>query len=180
MKQQKLIAPKKLIVVLFACFLSATSVFAHSTNQIVFNKKSAFFNDKKLSKQELADILMSEPASAAEYQKAKSNSTIAAVPLILGTGLCLVGAVISLTSSVDDANSISKGSLETTDPAKYMTPILAGAGLVLIGIPFALSSNKHMKKSVMLYNSSRTTGFIDKVQLDFGFTQNGVGVVCRF
>jgi len=148
--------------------------------QIVLKKKSAYLNDKKLTRNELKDLLLSDPKSAIEYNKAKENATIGMVPIILGTGLALYGSIVSLSSSVSDANSISNGKIETTDPSKYTTPIIAGCGLVLIGIPFIIASNNHIKKSINLYNSKQTTGYNGNQMLELGLTQNGIGLVYKF
>lgn len=159
---------------------SSLNLALQNDAQIVLKKKSAYLNDKNLTRNELKDLLLSDPKSAIEYNKAKENATVGMVPMILGTGLALYGSIVSLSSSVSDANSISSGKIETTDPPKYMTPIIAGCGLVLIGIPFIIASNSHIKKSINLYNSKQTTGYNSNQKLELGLTQNGVGLVYRF
>lgn len=129
---------------MLACFLSATSVFVQK--QIILKRRNAFLNDKKLSKQELAEILMSDLESSVDYLKAKSNGIIGAVPILTCTTLCILGSFKLLMSSLEDAKTTSSGSLETTYPAKGIIPILAGVGLVLVGLPFAISLKQTYEK----------------------------------
>jgi hypothetical protein len=158
-------------------------VVASQTNeQIELKKKRYYQNDKKLTNKDLKSILLSDPESAVEYEIAKKNSTIAAVPATIGAALCLYGAAVSLKQSVDESNAISDGNLYyQSDQSKFVTPILVGAGLVVVAIPFMISSNNHLKKSVTIYNSKKSsTGYRDEMKLDFGITQTGVGVTYHF
>jgi hypothetical protein len=170
---------KKLFVltIIFA-FVSSFSGFSQTGNQIELKKKRYYQNDKKLTSKDIKSILLSDPESAVEYQLAKKNSTIAAVPMLAGAGLCLYGSFASLKSSIDQTNAINNG--EYYEEKSYLGPVLLGAGLVVVGLPFALSSNKHLKKSIDIYNKNQTTGYSDIQKLEFGLTQNGVGVVYRF
>jgi hypothetical protein len=147
---------------------------------IVIKKKHVYQNDRELSRMELKSLLLSIPESAIQYNKAKSNATIALVPMTIGSVLALYGSIVSLSSSIDDANSISNGNMQTTDPSKYTTPILAGCGLVLIGIPFIIASNSQIKKSISIYNSKITTGYNSTRKLELDLTSNGVGLVYKF
>lgn len=170
---------KKLIflTIIFA-FVSSFSGFSQTGNQIELKKKRYYQNDKKLNSKEIKSILLSDPESAVEYQLAKKNSTIAAVPMLVGAGLCLYGSFASLKSSIDQTNAINNG--EYYEEKSYLAPVAIGAGLVLVGLPFVLSSNKHLKKSIDIYNKNQNTGYRDIQKLEFGLTQNGVGVVYRF
>ncbi len=174
---------KKLIflTVIFA-FVSSFSGFSQTGNQIELKKKRYYQNDKKLTNKDLQSILLSNPESAVEYKLAKKNSTIGAIPALTGTALVLYGTVIMLKQSIDESNAISDGDLYyQSDQSKFVTPILIGAGLAVVAIPFALVSNKHLKKSITIYNSNKTlTSYRDEMKLDFGLTQNGVGIVYRF
>ena len=113
---------------------------------------------------------------------AKKNGTIAAVPAGIGAALCLYGTVVALKQSADESDAIANGDLYyESDQSKFVTPILVGAGLIVVAMPFMISSNKHLKKSVTIYNSKKTsTGYRDEMKLDFGFTQNGIGVTYHF
>ena len=167
------------VIIAFVCSFSGLS---QTSNQIVLNKKRYYQGDKKLTNKELKSILLSDPESAVEYKIAQKNSTIGAVPAIAGTVLVLYGTGVMLKQSIDESNAISNGELYyQSDQSKFMTPILIGCVLGLSSIPFALASNKHLKKSVTIYNSKKSlTGYRDEMKLDFGFTQNGVGVTYHF
>jgi hypothetical protein len=169
---------KKVILFSMLCVFSAMSVLAQSNEQLVLKKKHYYQNDKKLNSKDIKSILLSDPESAVEYQIAKKNSTIAAVPMLAGTALCLYGSFASLKSSIDQTNALNNG--EYYEEKSYVAPVLLGAGLVLVGIPFVLSSNKHLKKSITIYNKNQTTGFHNIQKLEFGLTQNGIGVTYHF
>jgi hypothetical protein len=164
------------------CLFGTLAGFSQTSNQIELKKKRYYQNDKKLTSKDLKSILSSNPESAVEYQIAKKNGTIAAVPAGIGSALCLYGAAVSLKQSVDESNAISNGDLYyESDQSKFVTPILIGAGLVVVAIPFMISSNKHLKKSISIYNSKKSsTGYRDEIKLDFGLTQNGIGVTYHF
>jgi hypothetical protein len=163
------------VIFAFACSFSVSS---QTNEQIVLNKKRYYQGDKKLTNKDLQSILLSNPESAVEYKIAKKNSTIAAVPMLAGAGLCLYGSFASLKSSIDQTNALNNG--EYYEVKSYVAPVLLGAGLVLVGIPFVLSSNKHLKKSITIYNKNQTTGYHNIQKLEFGLTQNGIGAVYRF
>ena len=173
---------KKIICFSVLLMIVATTLFAQTNEQIVIKKKRYYLGEKKLNNKELKSVLLSDPESAVEYNIAKKNSTIAAVPATIGAALCLYGSVVMLKQSIDESNAISEGDLYyESDQSKFVTPILIGAGLVVVAIPFMISSNNHLKKSVTIYNSKKTsTGYRDEMKLDFGFTQNGVGITYHF
>jgi hypothetical protein len=173
---------KKIILISMLCLFGTLTVSSQTNEQIELKKKRYYLNDKKLNNKELKGILMSNPESAAEYKIAQKNSTIGTVPAIAGSALVLYGTVVMLKQSVDESNAISNGDIYyESDPSKYVTPILIGCALGLSAIPFALASNKHLKKSVSIYNSKKSaTGYRNEMKLNFGLTQNGVGVTCHF
>lgn len=171
---------KTLFLILFTSLLCANLSFSQNSNEIVLLKKRYYQNEKKLTNNDLKSILLSNSESAAEYKIAKKNSTIAAVPMVAGTALCLLGSFSMLKSSIDETNAINNGDIYYEASTAYVAPVLLGAGLVLAGVPFALASNKHLKKSISIYNSNQATGYRDIQKLEFGLTQNGVGITYRF
>ena len=169
------------LTIIFA-FVSSFSGFSQTGNQIELKKKRYYQNDKKLKSKELKSILLSDPESAVEYKIAKKNSTIAAVPAGIGSLLCFYGVGVMLKQSADESNAISNGDIYyQSDQSKFVTPVLVGTGLIIVAVPFMISSNKHLKKSVSIYNSKKTsTGYRDEMKLNFGLTKNGVGITCSF
>jgi hypothetical protein len=58
-----------------------------------------------------------------------------------------------------------------------MTMIAVGCGLVIIAIPISIACKNKLKMAVDTYNSKfDRTGSIDKLDMRFGFTQNGIGL----
>jgi hypothetical protein len=59
------------------------------------------------------------------------------------------------------------------------TLIAAGAGVIGIGLSLALIGDSNVKKSVTMYNSRLSSNSVP-YQMNFGFTQTGVGLTMRF
>jgi hypothetical protein len=157
---------KKTILLSLMCTICMASIFAQTNDSIVIKKKQFYLNEKKLTINELKMALNSKPESAAEYKQYSSNMNTANVIVGAGTVLCLTGVVIMYLTPND-----------TSNPPKFVLPVLAGCGLVCVGIPFLLISNNHFKKSITLYNSKRSsTSFINESKLDIGLTQSGIGI----
>lgn len=57
-----------------------------------------------------------------------------------------------------------------------MTMIAVGCGLVLIAIPISIACKNKLKMAVDTYNEFKPTGSIDQVEMQLGFTQNGIGL----
>ena len=162
--------------------VAAPTAFTQNNDPIVLKKKRYYLNNKQLNNKELKGLLLSKQESAYEYKKASTNIAIGTAIIGAGTALCLYGTAVSLKQSVNESNAISDGNLYyQSDQSKFVTPILIGAGLVLVGIPFVLSSNQHLKKSITIYNSKQTaTGYRNELKLDIRLTQNGIGVTYHF
>jgi len=146
--------------------------------QILIKKKRYYLNDNQLNNKELKSLLLNDPASVDEYNIAKKNMTIGAVPMFAGMGLIFYGIIVMYSSSAEEADALENGG--TIDQSKWVVPILAGCGLVVAGLPFMVSSNKHMKKSVSNYNAKRTAGYYNNQKLELGITQNGLRMIYRF
>jgi len=117
---------KKLIflTIVFA-FVSSFSGFSQTGNQIELKKKRYYQNDKQLNNKELKAILKSEPESAAALKKSRN---------IVTTGYILDGATAAVLVAT----------------VGVLPAVLGG---VLVATPFIIVSNKHLKKSVEIYNS---------------------------
>jgi len=172
----------KYFIILLVTFLwCICSVIGQENIPITIKKKSFYQGDKKLTSKELKAVLMNTPESATEYKIANSKATIGLIPMVAGTGLCLYGAAVGLKQSIDENKAISDGNLYyKSDQSKYVTPVLVGACLVMAGIPFILSSQKHILKSIELYNANTKAKTGYNPRLEFGITQDGIGMVYRF
>ena len=111
-----------LISLLF--LFSAFAVTAQSNGQIVVKKGRYYVDDKQLNNKELKGLLTSNPESAALLKKSK---TIVTVGYVLD-GVTAAALVVSIG---------------------ILPAVLGG---VLVATPFILVSNKHLKKSIEVYN----------------------------
>jgi hypothetical protein len=162
------------LILLLTCFVG----LAQENSSIVLKKKAYYQNDKKLTSNDLKSILLSKPESAAEYKIAKNKSTIAMVPMTVGTVCVLYGTAVMLKQSADEANGISHGEVVTSDQSKFVVPCLLGACLVLSGIPFVIQSQKHLKKAIENYNLHSKTGY--RPVMNFSIRGNGVALTYKF
>ncbi len=54
-----------------------------------------------------------------------------------------------------------------------------GAGLIVISIPFSSAYNKHSKKAINLYNKGLKQIGFNHIDLKFGFSLTGIGIVLK-
>lgn len=153
-------------------------IFAQHDGSLIINRRFVYSNGKKLDKKEIKAILMSNQQSTAEYAKSHTNASIGSVALIAGSGFALYLGSISLGSSLNDVKNLNEGNMETSDGSNLIFPAVATLGFISIGAFLMLSSNKHLRKSIDIYNSGLLSTNID--QLEFGVTESGVGVVLKF
>jgi hypothetical protein len=173
---------KSLAIAVF-CFLCSFSSYSQSNNLIVKSKGGYMLNDKKLKGKDLKTLLKTYPESSAMLKKASTNYTIGYVFLIPGSLAVLTGAVMSFASTAKEASDVSNGntSTSTSGGASGLGPILVGGGLVLISVPFILTGNSQMKKSIKLYNSKQTTGQnINGIKVNLRPEPTGISIVCQF
>jgi uncharacterized membrane protein YkgB len=143
----------KLILISLLCVFCTATVLSQTNDQIIIKKGRYYVNDKQIKNKELKSLLKSEPESAAAFKKAKTFSTIGYI--------VMVPTIIVLV------------------PTTGALP--AALGGMLVATPFILISNKHMKKSIVIYNSKHgATGFRNELKLDVVLNQNDVGVSYNF
>lgn len=158
------------LLILLVCICTIATSFAQTNSPLVLKKKGVFQDEKLLKKKEIKNLLMQYPESAAEYNLAYGkNYKIGTGFVISGATVALIGGGIGLAQSAQGGGSWGP---------VYVAG--AGLGLVLIGAPFMFISNSHLKKSINIYNSKNTTGLSSQKQLEFGLTQNGVGITFHF
>ena len=94
-----------------------------------------------------------------------SGQTLGMVGIIFsGIGGGLIGWDLGMRLGGDDGNG---------------TVLAVGAVGIVVGLGFALIGDANVKKSVPLYNSKLNSNFVS-YQINFGFTQTGVGLSMRF
>jgi hypothetical protein len=98
-------------------------------SQILVKKGRYYVDDKPIKGKELKTLLKSDPESAVYYKKSKTFATV---------GYVLEVPAVLLIYSV----------------AGVIPGILGG---VLVATPFLIVSNKHMKKSIEIYNSKHSS-----------------------
>ena len=168
---------KKLILVSLICAFSTVVVLSQTTDQLVKEKRQYSLNNKKLNNKELKAILKSDQESAIVYKKAQTATTIGSVFAGVGTVVILIAAL----NPPAEKEGPLPGLVSDEEMNKHLVPVFIGAGIVLAGIPFLISGNMQLKKSITIYNSKHTvTGFRNELKLDIGISQNGVGLVYRF
>lgn len=171
---------KKAIAITLLCVFSVFTGFSQNNGQIVILKKKFYQDDKQLSKKELKYILKNDPGSAGMYRKSRTNLTIGAVLIGVGTASVLTGVLVRFASRVDEAEKINNGKSTSTNSSLGLIPTLVGAGLVIVSLPFEIIGNKQFKKSINLYNSKNKTSSSIQPRLDFGISPTNVSVSVRF
>ncbi len=168
---------KKLILfsVIFA-FLCSFSGLSQTNNQIVLNKKRYYQGDKMLNSKDLKTILISDTESGIAYKKAKTNTAIGGTLLGLGT-VVIIYAIA--TPPKEDEGSLP-GLISDEEMSKWLIPVYISGGCILASLPFLISGKKQFKKSISIYNSNQSTGYQSIQKLEFGLTQNGVGITYKF
>lgn len=161
---------KKSIFLLLCCF-SCSLIIGQNHGQFIQKKRHYYLNDKIVGNEKLVYILSTDSACIGSLNKSKMYSDI-------GSGFALVGGSLAIGSSLYLVLSSGQGHVSWTP----VTVSLIGLGFVLGSIPFAIISNTHLKKTIEIYNSKTSADInsINKIELNFGATSNGVGVVCRF
>jgi hypothetical protein len=171
---------KKIILLSIIWLVCVQAIFSQTNGPISIVKKKVYQNDTLLTRAELYSILKSEPASKETAEKAESSATTGTVLAGIGSGAALIYGVLIFSSSVKDANNVSNGNLNTTDPSKYSSLFYIAVGTVALSIPFLITSNKQLKKSVSLYNSKNATGFRQEQNINFRLSPAGFRLTYNF
>lgn len=114
-------------------------------------------DSERISKKEFVDLIYSDKESSALWDKSKKHMAYA-----WGSFGVQVGFLI--WQNIRRQNNESQ-----------TLPLVGGLSAALVTVGFAISSGKLKKKSILKYNKSKDTGFIN-----FGPTYNGMGMVYSF
>jgi len=173
---------KKIILLGIISFLISLTTSAQLSGPIIIEKKglkkSYMQNSKQLDAKQLASVLRSDQASARDLSIAKTNSIAAVSAIGAGTVFIGVGFVYTLKAAQATNDNDLAGSVDYSN--KSGGAMLIGAGFYVVSLPFLIMSNSHLKKSINLYNSSRQTGSIKKIDLNVGFIGNRATIQLRF
>jgi hypothetical protein len=166
-----------LTIAMFLFFIGAYSQQTDST--IVVKQKQFYQNDKQITKSELSKLLANNPASSTEYKKWMNN-------MYIGLGLELGGGALLLTATIKDLSATMKQNKDLNNGTFNEYPGASGGlylGAVvcsLAGLSFILYSNKHMRKSIELYNSSFSEAMKRPVKFEMMVKSNELGVRMTF
>lgn len=151
--------------------LSSSLIIGQNHGQFTLKKRHYYLNDKKVGNEKLVYILSTDSACIETLQKANLFSDI-------GGGFALLGGCMAIGSSFYLELSALGGHVSYAP----VTVSLIGLGFIFGSIPFLITSNSYLKSSIKIYNSkpSANINSINKIEMNFGATSNGVGVVCRF
>lgn len=146
------------------CIVSLQVSFAQTSGDPIEIQKNRFFqNGQRLAMPQLLEITKPNDAAYAEMKKAQTNSVVGAV--FGGVGGFLIGFPLGTAIGGGDPNWAMAG---------------IGAVVVAIGIPFSVSGTKHAKEGVSIYNEGlKSTSFM-RPEIEFGLTNNGLGLALRF
>jgi hypothetical protein len=175
---------KSFIITALLINIICLNLVAQITDSIIVGKigvsKTYRQNGQFLTHDQLSVVLKSKPESAIEYNKSESNGTIGAAfiaPVLLAGALdriCSWILVPALTDFSENDNNVSKYHHIENIAA------ISAIGLLAIGIPFIISSNSHLKKSIIRYNGIDKTARMNNISINIGFIGEGVGVRLRF
>jgi hypothetical protein len=171
---------KKILALSLILFVSFQVALSQSNGQIRIAKKKIYQNDTLLTRAELYSILKSEPASKETAEQAEASATAGSIFAGVGSAAALIYGVLILSSSAKDANNVSNGNLNATDPSKYNSLFYVAIGAAAVSLPFIISSNKQLKKSVSLYNSKNATGFRQEQNINFRLSPAGFRLTYNF
>jgi hypothetical protein len=170
---------------IFIGILSITLISCYSANlngQITMTKeglKKQYRHDGEvIDNKQLAILLKENPASASKYKTSQSLSIAGLSTIAVGTGFMGAGLYYSIKSAQASNENDLTGTTEYSD--KSGNCLLIGAGFYVLSLPFMLTSNSNLKKSIKLFNSSSNTSRINKLDLYVGVTDEGLGVGLKF
>lgn len=166
-----------LTIGMFLFLISAYSQIVDST--IVFKNRQFYQNEQKITKSELSKLLANNPAASTEYKKWMNN-------MYIGLGFELAGSALLLTATIKDLSATLKQKKDLDNGTFNEYPGASGGlylGAVvcsLAGLSFVLYSNKHMHKSIELYNSSFSEAMKRPVKFEMMVKSNELGVIMTF
>ena len=158
----------KKLFILFGLSLFICQANAQRNEPIEIINGRYYHSDIKIGYGTIKKIVEDVPAA---YQMVKSGrSRITWSYIIVGLGGGMLGSSLGTL--------MTQGSDAESDP---VTGIIVGVAFGAGGTLLAISGSKRVYKGVTIYNSSLDQGYIpDRVSVNFGVTQHGLGFTCRF
>lgn len=121
-------------------------------------------HDSKLSISQLVKTMESNEQAHKQIKSAQTNNTFATI--IGGAGGFMVGYPLGAALGGGDPNWTMAG---------------IGAGLIVVSIPLTQKFNKQAKAAVDTYNNDlQARSFLNKKEVNLGFSGNGLGLRLTF
>lgn len=130
----------------------------------IFGGYQFYQGNNRLKMSQLVRIMQPNEQAYKEIKAAQSTNTIASV--IGGIGGFMVGWTLG---------TVAGGG----EPIWAMAGV--GAGLIAVAIPISHKFNKQAKTAVNTFNGGlKTSSLLNKTELEFACTENGIGLVLKF
>jgi len=159
----------KRTLLFFALLFVCSTIFGQTnsdsiTVKNVFGGCKFFQNDKQLTMLQVGNILQQNELAYKEFNKAKSNNTIASI--IGGIGGFMIGYPLGTAMGGGKANWTMAG---------------IGAGLVLVSIPITNNYKKQAKNAIDTFNNGqKTSSFFIDTEIYLAVTGNSIGFRMTF
>lgn len=145
------------------------NINAHSQNDSIhlvkkFYKYNYFQQGKKLSNNDVLDIVFDNPAAYDKFKSGSEAYTFANIFTVLG--LALIATPIGVTLAGEDA---------------YWPMAWAGSGFIAVSVPLYLKSRKKIPNAINIYNMTPKSLIKEPTaKLEIGSTANGIGLCLVF
>lgn len=173
---------KRILTSGILCFILVFTLSAQQNSPITVEKKGLkkiYLQDgETIDFKQVSAMLKSDLSSAKNYKSYKTNNIVGLSTITCGTVFIGIGFyyTIKSTQAVGD-NDLAATTDYSEKSGNYM---LIGAGFYVLSVPFILMANSNFKKSINLYNSSSSTSHINKLDLYFGLTGEGMSIGLKF
>lgn len=152
----------RVITVLIFLFLAATASYGQDVfpeSPLTVEKKRVFLEGTELSYKQVSSILMQYQESMPSMKKAKTNREV-------GMVFSFVGGLAIGYGLVDGIFGNTRGWIIAG----------AGVGVALISIPFSIGYKNNLLKSINTYNEGLQAGELQKISMQLGVVDSGIGL----
>ena len=152
----------KIITLITFILLFAINIYAQEPIIIKEGFGTTYMQDGELlTQQDLKFILSESPEAISEYNKSMVHNVIGSV--FAGVGGFCVGYPIGTMLGGGEPNWGMAG---------------IGAGLICVAIPFSIAAKNKLTNAVNIYNDMLNEE--NSISINFGPTENGIGLCLRF
>ncbi|WP_114752561.1 hypothetical protein [Pleomorphovibrio marinus] len=152
-----------LLGTLFVFFFSLGSPKWAQAQEIESRKSHFFYEGQRLQPRNMLEIMKDHPKAYEEMRAAKSNYDVAQV--LGGIGGFMIGWPVGTAIAGGDPNWLLAG---------------IGAGVIIGSIPMLTAYSKRSRAAVDMYNEGIRGHSMHPVQIQFGGTSAGLGLMVTF